>query len=260
MESIRQEQEKKAEYLLERRRELEEERSADCTFTPSVTEGFQDIQRPVAVSGLDRFFELKTLAFKKQQEQLQREQKVFRPESLGASGVNGVTVPEPFQLSREGKWQPVRCVLSKKLRCSNRLYRPLVRCFKSHKSGLGDYVNSLGLKAFLQNLLQFKAKGGGRKKMEQSRARLFDCIQFWWLMLLQGDIYHIRRLSEQVNWYLPFPNFKVSGRISHQGAHWAGESSSSFEVLASVATRNFSFDFWWGLTLRIALDKWTNDT
>lgn len=188
MESIRQEQEKKAEYLLERRRELEEERSADCTFTPFVTEGFQDIQRPVAVSGLDRFFELKTLAFKKQQEQLQREQKVFRPESLGASGVNGVTVPEPFQLSREGKWQPVRCVLSKKLRGSNRLYRPLVRCFKSHKSGLGDYVNSLGLKAFLQNLLQFKAKGGGRKKMEQSPARLFDCIQFWWLMLLQGDI------------------------------------------------------------------------
>lgn len=101
MESIRQEQEKKAEYLLERRRELEEERNASCTFTPSVTEGFQDIQRPVAVCGLDRFFELKTLAFKKQQEQLQREQKVFRPESLGASG--GVTVPEPFQLSREGR-------------------------------------------------------------------------------------------------------------------------------------------------------------
>eukprot|EP00435_Cladocopium_sp_Y103_P066649 s462_g28.t4 len=99
MENIRQEQEKKAEYLLERRRELEEERNADCTFTPSVTEGFQDIQRPVAVSGLDRFFELKTLALKKQQEQMEREQKVFRPESVH-QGLN-VTVPEPFQLSRE---------------------------------------------------------------------------------------------------------------------------------------------------------------
>lgn len=101
MESIRQEQEKKAEYLLERRRELEEERNADCTFTPSVTEGFQDIQKPVAVSGLDRFFELKNLALKKQQEQQEREQRVFRPETISAQGVKGVTVPEPFQLSRE---------------------------------------------------------------------------------------------------------------------------------------------------------------
>lgn len=99
MENIRQEQEKKAEYLLERRRELEEERNADCTFTPSVTEGFQDIQRPVAVSGLDRFFELKTLALKKQQEQMEREQKVFRPESVAHQGLS-VTVPEPFQLGK----------------------------------------------------------------------------------------------------------------------------------------------------------------
>ena len=99
MDNIRQEQEKKAEYLLERRRELEEERNADCTFTPSVTEGFQDIQRPVAVSGLDRFFELKTLALKKQQEQMEREQKVFRPESVAHQGLS-VTVPEPFQLGK----------------------------------------------------------------------------------------------------------------------------------------------------------------
>ena len=39
---IRQEQEKKAEYLMERRRELEEAKHADCTFTPSVTDGFQE--------------------------------------------------------------------------------------------------------------------------------------------------------------------------------------------------------------------------
>lgn len=61
----------------------------------------QDIQKPVAVSGLDRFFELKNLALKKQQEQQEREQRVFRPETISAQGVKGVTVPEPFQLSRE---------------------------------------------------------------------------------------------------------------------------------------------------------------
>ncbi|OLP97435.1 High mobility group protein 1-like [Symbiodinium microadriaticum] len=67
VETIRQEQEKKAEYLLERRRQLEEEKNADCTFAPRVKEIFQDNQKPIAVSGLDRFFELKSLALKKQQ-------------------------------------------------------------------------------------------------------------------------------------------------------------------------------------------------
>ncbi|CAE7207648.1 HMG1 [Symbiodinium natans] len=97
LESIRQEQEKKAEYLLERRRELEEEKAANCTFAPRVKEVFQDSQKPIAVSGLDRFFELKSLALKKQQEKLEREQRVFRPESVAVH--EGVTVPEPFQLS-----------------------------------------------------------------------------------------------------------------------------------------------------------------
>lgn len=97
VETIRQEQEKKAEYLLERRRQLEEEKNADCTFAPRVKEIFQDNQKPIAVSGLDRFFELKSLALRKQQEQLEREQRVFRPESLALH--EGVTVPEPFQLS-----------------------------------------------------------------------------------------------------------------------------------------------------------------
>ena len=40
------------------------------TFTPSVSEGFQDSKRPVVVSGLDRFFELKNLALKQRQERL----------------------------------------------------------------------------------------------------------------------------------------------------------------------------------------------
>ncbi|CAJ1457462.1 unnamed protein product [Effrenium voratum] len=97
MESIRQEQEKKAEYLLERRRELEEERIADCTFAPRVAEAFQDIQKPVVVSGLDRYFELKNLAQRKQQEQKEREQKIFRPESVAPR--QRVTIPEPFELS-----------------------------------------------------------------------------------------------------------------------------------------------------------------
>ncbi|CAE7615135.1 HMG1 [Symbiodinium pilosum] len=100
LDTIRQEQERKAEYLLERRRELDEEKSADCTFVPRVKEIFhQDLHKPVAVSGLDRFFELKSLALKKQQEQLEREQRVFRPESVSTGTQEGVTIPEPFELS-----------------------------------------------------------------------------------------------------------------------------------------------------------------
>ena len=52
--------------------------------------------------------------------------------------------------------------------------------------------------------------------------------------------------SPQSHWYSPL-GLGVGGRISHQGAHWAGESSSSFKVMASVASRNFSFDFWFFL-------------
>lgn len=43
-------------------------RGSRGTFTPSVGEGFQDSKRPVVVSGLDRFFELKNLALKQRQE------------------------------------------------------------------------------------------------------------------------------------------------------------------------------------------------
>jgi len=98
MESIRQEQERKAEYILEKRREKEEEQRADCTFAPEVRDAYQEPSKPVVVSGLGRYFELKSMALKKQQEQQEREQKVFRPDRGGAR-CGGVTIPEPFQLS-----------------------------------------------------------------------------------------------------------------------------------------------------------------
>jgi len=98
METIRQEMEQKAEHILERRREQEEKQRADCTFAPSVGASYKEPQQPVVVSGLGRFFELKSLALKKQQEQEEREAKVFRPEKEGMR-VAGVTIAEPFQLS-----------------------------------------------------------------------------------------------------------------------------------------------------------------
>jgi hypothetical protein len=98
MESIRQEQDKKAECLLERRRELEEAHQTDLTFAPQVGDGYKEPEAPIVVSGLGRFYELKGLALKKQQELQEREAKVFRPE-LGGVRCNGVTIPEPFNLS-----------------------------------------------------------------------------------------------------------------------------------------------------------------
>lgn len=98
MECIRQEQDKKAECLLERRRELDEANQTDLTFAPQVGDRYKEPEAPIVVSGLGRFYELKGLALKKQQEMQEREAKVFRPELTGAR-CNGVTIPEPFNLS-----------------------------------------------------------------------------------------------------------------------------------------------------------------
>ncbi|CAE8639400.1 unnamed protein product, partial [Polarella glacialis] len=94
-------QEKKNEILLERRREKDDEQRADCTFAPEVRDTYAEPERPVVVSGLGRYFELKGLALRKQQEQQEREAKVFRPEA-GKSRSLGVTIPEPFTLSSSG--------------------------------------------------------------------------------------------------------------------------------------------------------------
>eukprot|EP00416_Gambierdiscus_australes_P035372 CAMPEP_0171118904 /NCGR_PEP_ID=MMETSP0766_2-20121228/95867_1 /TAXON_ID=439317 /ORGANISM="Gambierdiscus australes, Strain CAWD 149" /LENGTH=80 /DNA_ID=CAMNT_0011581523 /DNA_START=15 /DNA_END=254 /DNA_ORIENTATION=- len=79
MENIREEMERKQELLLERRREAEAQQLVGCTFTPETHGGrsYEEPQRPVVVSGLARFFELRTLAQKRQQELQQREVKVF---------------------------------------------------------------------------------------------------------------------------------------------------------------------------------------
>lgn len=98
MDQIKQDMSKKAEAIAERRRAQEEELQAACTFAPSTRKSYQDPQKPVVVSGLGRFFELRELAQQKQREQQDREAKVFRPEIIRPKGV-GVTIPEPFALS-----------------------------------------------------------------------------------------------------------------------------------------------------------------
>jgi len=98
MDNIRQENEKKQEQMAERRREMDEQQNDECTFTPGTWKAYEEPKRPVVVSGLGRFFELKTLAQRQQQEQQDREEKVFHPE-LSKARFGGVTIPEPFDLS-----------------------------------------------------------------------------------------------------------------------------------------------------------------
>lgn len=98
MENIRLELERKQELLLERRQELEEQQFASCTFAPETGKSYEEPQRPVIVSGLGRFFELRSLAQRQRLEKEEREVKLFRPEMF-TTRCGGVTIPEPFDLS-----------------------------------------------------------------------------------------------------------------------------------------------------------------
>merc|ERR1712008_128258 len=98
MESIREDLERKQELLLERRQEMEERQQASCTFVPEISGQYEEPQQPVVVSGLGRFFELRSLAQRQRIEQEQREVRVFRPEQC-TTRCGGVTIPEPFELS-----------------------------------------------------------------------------------------------------------------------------------------------------------------
>lgn len=101
MDNVRDELEKKEEYLAQRRLELEESERFECTFAPDTRRPYEEPSRPVAVSGLGRFFELKGLAQRKQREQEERQTKAFNPEASG-SRCGGVTITEPFNLSGGG--------------------------------------------------------------------------------------------------------------------------------------------------------------
>eukprot|EP00929_Paragymnodinium_shiwhaense_P115453 TRINITY_DN8433_c0_g1_i1.p1 TRINITY_DN8433_c0_g1~~TRINITY_DN8433_c0_g1_i1.p1 ORF type:complete len:610 (-),score=148.97 TRINITY_DN8433_c0_g1_i1:241-2070(-) len=98
MENIREELMDKEELLAFRRREVEDQERAECTFVPSTCRPYEEPQRPVAVSGLGRFFELRGLAQKQQREQKERESRVFHLEAPGTR-CGGVTIQEPFELS-----------------------------------------------------------------------------------------------------------------------------------------------------------------
>lgn len=98
MDHIHEELARKEEYLNEKRREIESEEAAECTFNPGIRKPYEEPEQAVIVSGLGRFFELRDLARRKQEEQQAREIKVFHPETKAWS--EGITIPEPFALSR----------------------------------------------------------------------------------------------------------------------------------------------------------------
>jgi hypothetical protein len=100
MENIRDDLIRKEELIEERRRQLAEEETAECTFVPGTKPPLENQRSaPAVVSGLGRFFQLKEMAQKQQEEQRARENKVFRPEQASRSRYGGVTIPEPFGLS-----------------------------------------------------------------------------------------------------------------------------------------------------------------
>lgn len=99
MENIREQLERREELLRERRREMAEEELANCTFAPEPYKPpLEELQRPVSVPGLDRFFQLRSLAQRQQQEMQERQARLFRPETC-TKRYSGMTIPEPFDLS-----------------------------------------------------------------------------------------------------------------------------------------------------------------
>jgi len=98
MENIQDELQRKEENLSEKRRELQDVQYAECTFNPETTKLYEEPEQVVVVSGLGRFFELRDLAKRKQLEQEKREASVFHPTSNVRC--DGITIPEPFSLSR----------------------------------------------------------------------------------------------------------------------------------------------------------------
>jgi len=100
MENIRHDLVRKEEMIEERRRQLAEEETAECTFVPGTKPTFENPRpAPAVVSGLGRFFQLKEMAQRQREEQRVRENKVFRPEQASKSRYGGVTIPEPFGLT-----------------------------------------------------------------------------------------------------------------------------------------------------------------
>lgn len=99
MENIRDAQDRREEQLMTRRLEVGEQERQECTFTPGTHRPYEEPSCPVVVSGLDRFFELKEMASKRQRELHDRHLKVFHPEASNTR-CNGVTIPEAFNLSK----------------------------------------------------------------------------------------------------------------------------------------------------------------
>jgi len=91
------------EQLAEKRRELEERQMAECTFAPEMPlrrAPPRHQEQPVTVSGLGRFFELRGMTSRQQEDQRQREERVFH-RSIEHARCGGVTIPAPFDFSKD---------------------------------------------------------------------------------------------------------------------------------------------------------------
>lgn len=102
--NVQEELSRREQQLVERRKQHEEQQLAACTFAPAVPPRSAPRREPVIVSGLSRFFELKTLASRQQEGKQRREAEVFN-RSVENARCNGMTILAPFNLSSD---QPAR--------------------------------------------------------------------------------------------------------------------------------------------------------
>ena len=106
---VREEISVKQRKIDEDKRIKEIEEMKECTFTPSSTGGRFYHSGKVSVKGIDRFFELKAIAHRRDQETKQREERVFFKNPKGNSE-SFHTVPRPFNIQPSNKKQKIERV------------------------------------------------------------------------------------------------------------------------------------------------------
>jgi hypothetical protein len=88
----------------------ESQEMRECTFTPQKIEA-KDFSKSVSIKGMDRFFELKDMARRKEQEHRERENKAFSNPSR-KNYESFYTIPKPFNLHPSNKKEKIQKIKS----------------------------------------------------------------------------------------------------------------------------------------------------
>ncbi|CAG9333463.1 unnamed protein product [Blepharisma stoltei] len=114
LDNIHEELNKKNEKIEAHRSIKDSEELKDCTFKPQINTPKPQTAKPIVVSGLDRFLELKELKKRYDEEKKEREEKVF-----GLKNKNNwdhyYTVPQPFNLTTANKEENLKKLKQERL-------------------------------------------------------------------------------------------------------------------------------------------------